>query len=140
MAAADAVARAAGTTPPLDRCRLDKWLWQARFCKSRSLAAKLCRAGHVRLNRVAIEKPHQLVKPGDVLTLPLGAVVRVIEVLALGERRGPAVEARRLYADLSPPPPRAPADVAAPAEREPGAGRPTKRDRRRLERMIDCSE
>jgi ribosome-associated heat shock protein Hsp15 len=81
--------------------RLDKWLWFARFCRSRSLAAKLCEAGKVRINRVLIEKPAASVKPGDVLTFPQGAQIRVVRVLALGSRRGPPIEARALYEDLA---------------------------------------
>lgn len=82
--------------------RLDKWLWFARFCKSRSLASKLCEAGKVRLNRSVIEKAAAPVKPGDVLTFPHGAEIRVVKVLMLGARRGPPVEARTLYEDLAP--------------------------------------
>jgi ribosome-associated heat shock protein Hsp15 len=82
--------------------RLDKWLWFARFCKSRSLAAKLCEAGKVRVNRGVIEKAAAQVKPGDVLTFPQGAEIRVVKVLALGLRRGPPAEARTLYEDLAP--------------------------------------
>ena len=80
-----------------DKIRLDKWLWQARFFKSRSLSAACVEAGHVRLNGVHVAKAAQAVGPGDVLTLPLGAKVRVIEVVACGTRRGPAHEAQGLY-------------------------------------------
>ena len=83
--------------------RLDKWLWFARFLRSRSLAAPLCEAGRVRLNKVVIHKAHQPVRVGDVLTFPQGPHIRVVAVKALGERRGPAREARLLYDDLSPP-------------------------------------
>jgi ribosome-associated heat shock protein Hsp15 len=114
--------------------RLDKWLWFTRFLKSRSLAAKLCATGRVRLSGRVITKPHQLVRVGDVLTFPLGAHIRVIEVKALGLRRGPPAEARLLYADLSPPPPRGPAPAAA-GQRESGAGRPTKAERRAIDRF-----
>jgi ribosome-associated heat shock protein Hsp15 len=123
-----------------DSLRLDKWLWYARFCKSRSLATKLCRAGHVRLNRKVVEKPHALVRKGDVLTFPQGERVRVIEVLELGVRRGPAAEAQSLYADRAPkaqPDAAAEAQLRSPAEREPGSGRPTKRDRRRIDRLSE---
>ncbi|MFI4988368.1 MAG: RNA-binding S4 domain-containing protein, partial [Alphaproteobacteria bacterium] len=82
--------------------RLDKWLWYARFFKSRSLAARLCAAGKIRRNRTPVSKAHQAVKPGDVLTFPQGSHIRVVKVLALGERRGPAEEARLLYEDLAP--------------------------------------
>lgn len=80
-----------------DRIRLDKWLWQARFFKSRSLSATYVEAGHVRLNGVHVVKAAQAVGPGDVLTLPLGSGVRVVEIVACGSRRGPAPEAQGLY-------------------------------------------
>ncbi len=121
-----------------DPLRLDKWLWYARFCKSRSLASKLCKSGRVRVNRQPVEKPHHEIKPGDVLTFPLGPWVRVIEVVALGMRRGPAAEARALYSDLAPPPVRDPASprLITSGRRPPGSGRPTKRQRRDVERLI----
>ncbi len=116
--------------------RLDKWLWQARFFKSRTLAAKLCASGAVRVSHAKVRKPHHAVKAGDVLTFPLGPHIRVIEILALGSRRGPAPEARTLYQDLSPPQPRV-RGYAPPrsAVRDAGAGRPTKADRRAIMRL-----
>ncbi len=84
------------------KLRLDKWLWQARFCKSRSLAAELIEAGSVRVNGTRITKPGRDVCAGDTLTFPLGARIRVIRVLAVGLRRGPAPEAQSLYLDLEP--------------------------------------
>jgi ribosome-associated heat shock protein Hsp15 len=80
--------------------RLDKWLWHARFFKSRSLAAKFCQAGRLRVNGEPTQKAAHTIRVGDVLTFPIGAQVRVVRVLALGERRGPAPEARALYGDL----------------------------------------
>ncbi|HYM32634.1 MAG TPA: RNA-binding S4 domain-containing protein [Candidatus Cybelea sp.] len=80
--------------------RIDRWLWFARLCKSRSLAARLCEDGYVRLNRIAVAKPAATVKPGDVLTLPQGTRIRVVRIVALGNRRGPPAEARALYEDL----------------------------------------
>ncbi|MCR9219493.1 MAG: RNA-binding S4 domain-containing protein [Alphaproteobacteria bacterium] len=120
--------------------RLDKWLWHARFFKTRTLASDVAGGGRMRLNRQPVAKPGQALRVGDVLTFPQGPHVRVIEVLALSARRGPAGEAQALYRDLDPPQPRArpgedPAAPAAAARREPGAGRPTKRDRRRLDRL-----
>ena len=85
--------------------RLDKWLWQARFCRTRSLAADLISEGGVRIDGRPGAKPASAVRPGQVLTFALGRHVRVIRVMALGERRGPAPEARTLYEDLSPPNP-----------------------------------
>ncbi len=80
--------------------RLDKWLWHARFFKTRSLAQKACATGHIRVNRRRVRKAHHTIAPGDVLTVPLGRRVRVIRVRALGERRGPAREAQMLYEEL----------------------------------------
>jgi ribosome-associated heat shock protein Hsp15 len=77
--------------------RLDKWLWCARFMKARSDCARLVAEGFVRINRQPTDKPHARLRPGDVLTLPLRGQVRVIEVIALATRRGPAPEAQGLY-------------------------------------------
>ena len=82
--------------------RLDKWLWCARFMKARSECARLVAGGSVRINRQVTDKPHAKLRPGDVLTLPLPRDVRVVRVLALAARRGPAVEARTLYEDVAP--------------------------------------
>jgi ribosome-associated heat shock protein Hsp15 len=82
------------------RLRLDKWLWQARFCKSRALAAALVAEGHVRVNGTPVSRPGRDIIAGDVLTFPQGALIRVIRILALGQRRGPATEAQELYSDL----------------------------------------
>ena len=81
--------------------RLDKWLWFARLAKSRTLAARLVEEGQVRVNRVKVEKPALAIKPGDVLTLSLGAQIRVLRVLNPGTRRGPATEASTLYEDVT---------------------------------------
>jgi ribosome-associated heat shock protein Hsp15 len=81
--------------------RLDKWLWYARFYKSRSLAAKLCETAAMRINGSPVAKAHYLIREGDVLTFAWNGRIRVIRVLALGSRRGPATEARALYADLA---------------------------------------
>ncbi len=117
--------------------RLDKWLWYARFFKSRSLATQFCNAGKLRVDGVIVKKAHHAVRPGEVLTFARGRQVRVIRVLALATRRGPATEAQALYEDLSPPMPSR--DAAEPATvaaaRDAGAGRPTKRDRRQLEKL-----
>ena len=85
--------------------RLDKWLWQARFFKTRSLAAAVVAEGHVRVNGTRTTKPAQPVRPGDTLTFVQGGRVRLIRVLAPGGRRGPAVEAQALYDDLDAPAP-----------------------------------
>jgi ribosome-associated heat shock protein Hsp15 len=117
--------------------RLDKWLWFARFVKTRSLATKLIVEGRMRVNGAPTQKAHYTVKVGDVLTFPLGPHIRVIKVLALGSRRGPAPEAQTLYEDIGPPHTPAPRQAAGAQfeEREPGSGRPTKRDGRRIAQL-----
>lgn len=84
--------------------RLDKWLWQARFFKSRPLACSVIAEGHLRLNGNRCLKPGQQVGEGDTLTFPQGRRIRLIRVLAAGTRRGPATEAQGLYHDLDPQP------------------------------------
>jgi ribosome-associated heat shock protein Hsp15 len=104
---------AAAPTPPDDGAiRLDKWLFHARFFKTRALAATLIERGRMRVNGQPTAKPGRQVRPGDVLTFAQGDRIRVIRVLAPGERRGPAPEARTLYADLDAP-------LDAPAASEP---------------------
>ena len=115
-----------------DSQRLDKWLWHARFFKTRTLAAKAVAQG-VRVNGARRAKASASVRPGDVLTFAQGASVRVIEVAALGVRRGPAEEARALYLDRDPPEAR-PRPTAAPhpaAE----APAPDRRARRAIARL-----
>ena len=85
-----------------DHQRLDKWLWCARFFKSRALATKLVSAGRVRLSGKVITKSGQLVRQSDVLTFPQGSFIRVVKVLFLADRRGPSPEAQLLFEDLSP--------------------------------------
>jgi ribosome-associated heat shock protein Hsp15 len=99
-------------TPPAATQRLDRWLWCARFVRSRALAARLCTSDQIVLGGILVQKAHQAVRVGDRLTLRLGRVERRIEVLALAQRRGPASEARGLYAETAPPAP-----LAAAAER-----------------------
>ncbi len=120
-----------------DTIRIDKWLWHARFFKTRTLAQGFVTGGNVRVNKQRIEKANHSVKPGDVLTFVRGPHVRVIEIVALAARRGPATEAQTLYNDLSPPAPKKddPDRPAPVAERERGAGRPTKRERREIDRL-----
>lgn len=115
---------------PPEKTRLDKWLWQARFFKTRGLSAGVVTGGHVRVNSRKVSKPAQSVVPGDVLTFAQGRRVRVVRIIALATRRGPASEAQALYEDLAP-------DVAADdsprAPRYDGGGRPSKKDRRKLD-------
>ncbi len=83
--------------------RLDKWLWCARFLKLRTSCARWVAEGAIRINRQPTDKPHARLRPGDVLTLPVAGGVRVVRVLALAARRGPAPEARGLYEELAEP-------------------------------------
>ena len=117
--------------------RLDKWLWFARFFKSRNLASTLCAAGKVRIGGEAVRKANRQVRPGDVLTFPQGRHIRVIKILALAARRGPASEARLLYEDLKPPDAanRLPGDTPPVGRRPQGSGRPTKRERRQIGKL-----
>jgi ribosome-associated heat shock protein Hsp15 len=115
--------------------RIDKWLWAARFFKTRSLAAGACTGGKVDVNDEAA-KPAKSVRTGDMIkiTLPRG-LRRIVKVRTLDDRRGPASAAQALYEDLTPPePPRA--RQAPPPYRPPGTGRPTKRERRQLDHLI----
>lgn len=84
------------------KLRLDKWLWQARFFKSRTLAAEVIAAGSVRVNGTRVTRPGRDISAGDTLTFPQGQRIRLVRVLALGLRRGPATEAQTLYLDLDP--------------------------------------
>lgn len=110
--------------------RIDKFLWFARLFKSRTLAASVVSDGRVRLNGERVDKPSTIVKAGDVLTISAGSYVRIAKVISGGTRRGPATEARTLYEDLTPPGEEPKPEEAAPAPRDKGAGRPTKRERR----------
>ena len=117
-------------TDPRLTGRLDKWLWQARFFKTRGIAAREIAAGHVRVNAARAGKPAQAVGPGDTLTFMQGRRVRVVRILALALRRGPAAEARTLYDDLSPERP-----SREPGTPEPRAGgRPSGKERRSYDR------
>ncbi|MHA6267647.1 RNA-binding S4 domain-containing protein [uncultured Aliiroseovarius sp.] len=114
--------------------RADKWLWHARFFKTRGLATKLISAGHLRVNSTKVSKPAFNVGSGDVLTFPQGNQVRVIRIQVLSTRRGPATEAQALYEDLDPPQPRqnsVPEGLTS-GKKFYGKGRPTKKDRRNL--------
>ncbi|SFI50855.1 RNA-binding S4 domain-containing protein [Celeribacter neptunius] len=114
--------------------RLDKWLWYARFFKTRGLAAKVVTGGHVRVNSAKVAKAATSVGPGDVLTFPQARDIRVVKISVCGTRRGPAPEAQGLYEDLSPPvsqaEKQASEDYVPPAPKYEGKGRPTKKDRR----------
>lgn len=123
----------------LDRQRIDKWLWHARVVRTRTAAAELAGAGRVRVNGARIDAPSRAVKPGDVVTVTLDRV-RVLKVLSFAERRGSASDASVLFEDMQPVLRMTRQDTekieAAPLTREPGAGRPTKRDRRAIDRLM----
>ena len=115
-----------------DKLRIDKWLWYARFFKTRTLAAARANGGHVRLNSDKIAKASATVQIGDVLTFAQAKHIRVIRIDALATRRGPAPEAQALYTALDPPKRKSDTDVPT-APRFEGKGRPTGRDRRMLD-------
>jgi ribosome-associated heat shock protein Hsp15 len=117
----------------LDRQRIDKWLWHARVVRTRSAAAGLADTGKVRINGTRIDASSKAVRAGDVVTVTLDRV-RVLKVLDFCERRGDADAGRALYEDLSPAVHIRKAEGGA-AVRDPGAGRPTKRQRRALDRL-----
>ena len=122
----------------MDRQRVDKWLWHARVVRTRAAAAALAAAGHVRINGQRVDAPSRVVRTGDVVTVALDRAVRVLKVLAFAERRGSADHARALCETLEPPP-----DCRGerlPGRREAGTGRPTKRDRRDIERFTGEDE
>jgi len=119
----------------LDRQRIDKWLWHARVVRTRAAAAALAAGGHVRVNGQRVDAPSRAVRPGDVVTVALDRSVRVLEVVGFAQRRGSAADARAVYADVELAATRAP--EAPPGLREPGTGRPTKRDRRAIDRFRD---
>jgi ribosome-associated heat shock protein Hsp15 len=116
----------------MDGTRIDRWLWSVRLVKNRSLAAQACRAGHVQING-ARAKPAATVKVGDTVRARLGGRERVVEVARLLDTRVGAERAAECLIDRSPPPP--PRDpLAGVGDRGPGAGRPTKRQRRQFDR------
>ncbi len=131
------------------RLRIDRWLWFARFFKSRSAASQVCNRRRIRSNGKIVSKASHMVKAGDTLTFPQSRVIRTVRIVALGSRRGPADEAQLLYEDMTPPTESTPESTAAaakagrqrrllepkPAQRLPGSGRPTKSQRRALDRL-----
>ena len=111
--------------PERAKTRLDQWLWFARLAKSRSLAARLCAAGAIRVNGATVTKPNQTVRIGDSVVVPQGGVQRTVRVLALGLRRGPASEARGLYQETAAARPRDIAPIWVPLlEEDDTAGLP----------------
>jgi len=114
------------------RQRIDKWLFFARVAKSRSLAQERVAAGHVSVNGQKVRQVSHLVKPGDRVEVSMPERDLVLVVKLPGERRGPYEEAKLLYEDLTPPREKTPFAPSAQAVRPPGAGRPTKKERRAL--------
>ena len=123
-----------GPDPNLEAARLDKWLWAARMYKTRSAASTACKAGHVKLNGDSA-KPSKSVRPGDRIEAVTPGGEKILEVVALLERRGPYEVAKQLYNDHTPPPPPKEEQIAVPT-RARGQGRPSKRERRILERLM----
>ena len=119
----------------MDRQRIDKWLWHARVVRTRSAAAALAASGHVRLNSQRIDAASRTVRAGDVVAIALDRTVRILKVAGFAERRGSADAARALYEDLTPVPAPPDPERTQVAEREPGTGRPTKRERRAIGRF-----
>ena len=118
----------------MDRQRIDKCLWHARVVRTRSQAATLANSGGVRVNGERVDAASRLVRANDVITVALDRSVRLLKVQGFAERRGSAPHGRALYQDLTPP--AATKDAArTAAQRQPGAGRPTKRDRRAIHRL-----
>ena len=121
-----------------ERQRVDKWLWFSRIVKTRTQASELVSTGKLRVNKLKVSKPSHTVKAGDVLTFTHHTRLKVIQVVAIGARRGPAPEAQALYEDLSPPVEKSTEGPRSgePGHRESGAGRPTKKERRDIERWL----
>jgi ribosome-associated heat shock protein Hsp15 len=116
----------------IDRQRIDKWLWHARVVRTRTAASQLAAAGHVRINGDRITAASRAVRAGDVVTVALDRIVRVMKVVGFAERRGDAEAARPLYDEIGEPRV-APPPASAPRER--GSGRPSKQERRALDRL-----
>ena len=113
--------------------RVDSWVWAVRVAKTRSQATAACRAGHVRVNGQTA-KAAQPVNVGDEVRVRLHGFDRVYRVTGLATKRGSAVEAAQHFEDLTPPPP-ARTERPSPVLRDRGAGRPTKRERREIDRL-----
>jgi ribosome-associated heat shock protein Hsp15 len=124
-----------GRPAPGAKQRLDRWLFFSRAVKSRTLAQKLIESGAVRVNSERTVATDHKVGAGDVLTMTVHERLKVWRILDAGERRGPATEAATLYEDISPPPLPREAVPQPLAARDPGSGRPTKKERRDTNRL-----
>jgi ribosome-associated heat shock protein Hsp15 len=121
--------------------RLDKWLWFARFCKTRALVQRLIKSGHVTVNGVKTRKVSAGVRVGDIVMVVLGPIQRTVTVRAVADRRGPAAEARGLYEESEPPRELHGLDVGVALHkfiraRPRGAGRPIKKERHAITKHI----
>lgn len=114
------------------KLRIDKWLWYARVVKTRSLATKLVQGGNVRVNREKISNASRGIKVDDVLTISVHERIRILKIVELGERRGPAKEAQLLYEDLSPQPTKKSSEEFAAAKTPSPNRRPDKKERRAI--------
>jgi ribosome-associated heat shock protein Hsp15 len=117
--------------------RLDKWLFFSRAVKSRTLAQKLIETGAIRVNSERTIRTDHQVGAGDVLTMTIHTRLLVWKILDPGTRRGPAPEAASLYEDLSPPPLPRETQPTPFVNRDSGSGRPTKKERRDTDRLLD---
>ncbi|WP_367130112.1 RNA-binding S4 domain-containing protein [Saccharothrix sp. HUAS TT1] len=118
----------------MESTRVDRWLWAVRLTKTRSDAAAACRGGHVRVNDKPA-KPATSVSPGDEVRARVGDTTRIVEVVRVIQKRVGAADAVGCFLDRTPPPP-PPTEAPAPvARRDRGAGRPTKRERRVLDKF-----
>ena len=121
----------------MDEARVDRWVWSVRLAKTRSSAAAACRAGHVKVNGKSV-KPAQSVRVGDQVRVRQGERERIVVVSQIIDKRVGAAAAAECYIDKSPPPP--PREQTTPvAVRSRGAGRPTKRERRSIEKLFGRS-
>lgn len=116
----------------VESTRVDRWLWSVRLMKTRPDAADACRGGHVRVNG-RLAKPATMVSPGDEVRARVGQTTRVVEVVRVIQKRVGAADAATCFLDRTPKP--LPADTIHVAVRDRGAGRPTKRDRRMLDKL-----
>lgn len=123
--------------PDSSKLRIDKWLWAARFFKTRSLAVDAVECGKVLVNDLRV-KPAKTIATGDTLSIRLGPYLFIVEVLGLSDKRGPAPQAQKLYRETEAGRMKREA-LAAEIKAQPQAselkGRPTKRDRREIERF-----
>ncbi|HEX2824517.1 MAG TPA: S4 domain-containing protein [Streptosporangiaceae bacterium] len=114
--------------------RVDSWIWSVRLAKTRSAASSACRAGHVRVNGLRV-KPAHPVRAGDEVRLRQDGRERVVVVVRVIAKRAGAPAAAECYIDNSPPPPPR-EEIVAVAARDRGAGRPTKRERRSIDKLL----